>query len=103
MNPGWPSGSTSMFALFEWSRSGKPPFGVGAVLSLGDHQVVACRAPGGLEVPDSGPKWMPGAALRWSWKRFTKQKSCVAAWSLSQLQLPRVLGSQLQRNAVRQS
>ncbi len=77
MNPGWPSGSTSMFALFEWPGSGKPP----EVSAPSWAWAITGSSPPGppaSKLPDSSSNPIGGAA-RWSWKRLTNQKSWVAA------------------------
>ena len=68
---------------------------VGSVLGLRDHAVGVPRELAG--------EADAGSVARWSWKTFTKQKSWVAAWLLSEAQLSGVLGSQLQRNVTPQS
>ncbi len=64
-----PAGSTSMFALFTWLAPGNP--GVSPVTSClaapSWAWATTLPAPSKLSCVNS----MPGAASRWSWKRFT--------------------------------
>ena len=67
MNPGLAVRQHEHVRVVRVVEIGEAAVRVGPVLSLGDHEVIGAGLPVASKFPDSGPKWMPGAALRWSW------------------------------------